>query len=137
MTWLFSIHLAVTWMLVGLIWVVQILVYPQFRRVAPAEFRDYHFAHCFRIGLIVGPLLFEEAATAAWLLYAGRQSLPFIISTVLIPLSWLTTAVFQARVHTRLGRGFDAPLIHRLILTNWIRTLAWTARGILVSLTLL
>lgn len=137
MTWLFSIHLAVTWMLVGLIWVVQILVYPQFRRVAPAEFRDYHFAHCFRIGLIVGPLLFVEAATAAWLLYAGGQSLSFILSTGLIPLIWLTTAVFQAPIHTRLGRGFDAPLIRRLILTNWIRTLAWTARGILVSLTLL
>jgi len=137
MTWLFSIHLAVTWMLVGLIWVVQILVYPQFRRVAPTEFRDYHFAHCFRIGLIVGPLLFVEAATAAWLLYAGRQSLPFISSTVMIPLIWLTTALFQAPIHTRLGRGFDAPLIRRLILTNWIRTLAWTARGILVSLTLL
>jgi len=137
MTWLFSIHLAVTWMLVGLIWVVQILVYPQFRRVAPAEFRDYHFAHCFRIGLIVGPPLFVEAATAAWLLYAGGQSLSFILSTGLIPLIWLTTAVFQAPIHTRLGRGFDAPLIRRLILTNWIRTLAWTARGILVSLTLL
>ncbi|WP_397382018.1 hypothetical protein [Prosthecobacter sp.] len=137
MTWLFSIHLAVTWMLVGLIWVVQILVYPQFRRVAPAEFRDYHFAHCFRIGLIVAPLLFVEAATAAWLLYEGRQAQPFIISSGLIPIIWLTTAVFQAPIHTRLGRGFDAPLIRRLILTNWIRTLAWTARGILVSLTLL
>lgn len=137
MTWLFSIHLAVTWMLVGLIWVVQILVYPQFRHVAPAEFRDYHFAHCFRIGLIVAHLLFVEAATAAWLLYEGRQAQPFIISTGLIPIIWLTTAVFQAPIHTRLGRGFDAPLISRLILTNWIRTLAWTARGILVSLTLL
>ena len=67
MTWLFSIHLAVTWMLIGLIWVVQILVYPQFRRVAPAEFRDYHFAHCFRIGLIVvgGALWFVGMANAA------------------------------------------------------------------------
>ncbi|MCX6852755.1 MAG: hypothetical protein NTY98_28025 [Verrucomicrobia bacterium] len=137
MTWLFSIHLAVTWMLVGLIWVVQILVYPQFRRVAPAKFRDYHFAHCFRIGLIVAPLLFVEAATAAGLLYEGHQAQPFYISTGLIPIIWLTTAVFQAPIHTRLGRGFDAPLIRRLILTNWIRTLAWTARGILVSLTLL
>ena len=137
MIWLFSIHLAVTWTLVGLIWVVQILVYPQFRRVAPAEFRDYHFAHCFRIGLIVAPLLFAEAATAAWLLYAGGQSMPFILSTGLIPLVWLSTAFFQAPIHTSLMRGFDAPLIERLILTNWIRTLAWTARGILVSLTLL
>jgi hypothetical protein len=137
MTWLFSIHLAVTWMLVGLIWVVQILVYPQFRRVAPSEFRDYHFAHCFGIGLIVAPLLFVEAATAAWLLYEGRQPQPYLISMGLIPIIWLTTAVFQAPIHTRLGRGFDAPLIRRLILTNWIRTLAWTARGILVSLSLL
>jgi hypothetical protein len=137
MTWLLSIHLAVTWMLVGLIWVVQILVYPQFRRVAPAEFQDYHFAHCFRIGLIVAPLLFAEAATAAWLLYAGGQSMPFILSTGLIPVVWLSTAVFQAPIHTRLMRGFDEPLFRRLILTNWVRTLAWTARGILVSLSLL
>jgi uncharacterized membrane protein len=137
MTWLFSIHFAITWMLVGLIWVVQILVYPQFLRVAAKEFQDYHFAHCFRIGLIVAPLLFVEIASAAWLLYEGRQAQPFIISTGLIPIIWLTTAVFQAPIHTRLGRGFNAPLIERLILTNWIRTLAWTARGILVSLTLL
>ncbi|MDI1313035.1 hypothetical protein [Prosthecobacter sp.] len=137
MTLLFSIHLAVTWMLVGLIWVVQILVYPQFRRVAPAEFKDYHLAHCFRIGLIVAPLLFAEIATSAWLFYAGQRTLPFVISIGLIPLVWLCTAVFQAPIHTRLMRGFDAPLIRHLILTNWIRTLAWTARGILVSFTLL
>ena len=136
MTLLFSIHLAATWMLVGLIWVVQILVYPQFLRVAPAEFRDYHFAHCFRIVLIVAPLLFVEIASAAWLLYEGRQAQPFIISTGLIPIIWITTALFQAPFHTRLMRGFEAPLIRRLILTNWIRTLAWTARGFLVSLAL-
>lgn len=133
----FSIHLAVTWMIVGLIWVVQILVYPQFLKVAAAEFKDFHFAHCFRIGLIIAPLLFVEIASAAWLLYEGVRALPFLISLGLIPVVWLCTAVFQAPIHLRLMRGFDAPLIHRLILTNWIRTLAWTARGILVSFTLL
>ena len=129
-----SIHLAVTWMLVGLIWVIQILVYPQFRRVAPAEFKAFHFAHCFRIGLIIAPLLFVEITTAAWLLYSGQSTLLFVISIGLIPLIWLCTAVFQAPIHLRLMRVFDARLIQRLILTNWIRTLAWTARGILVSL---
>jgi hypothetical protein len=137
MTLAFSIHLAVTWMLVGLIWVVQILVYPQFQKVAAAEFNAYHFSHCLRIGLIVAPLLFTEIATSAWLLYAGQRTLPFVISLGLIPVVWLCTAVFQAPMHIKLMRGFDAPLIHRLILTNWIRTLAWTARGVLVSFTLL
>lgn len=137
MTLASHIHLAVTWMIVGLIWVVQILVYPQFLRVAAAEFKAFHFAHCFRIGLIIAPLLFVEIITSAWLLYAGQQSPLFVISVALIPVVWLCTAVFQAPIHLRLMRGFDAPLIRRLLLTNWIRTLAWTARGILVSLTLL
>jgi len=136
MNWLTSIHLATTWALVGLIWVVQILVYPQFQRVAAAQFKEYHFAHCFRIGLIVAPLLFVEAATAAWLLHQGNRGL-FAVSTGFIPLTWLSTAVMQAPIHTKLMRGYDEPLIRRLLLTNWIRTLAWTARGILVSLSVL
>jgi hypothetical protein len=137
MSWPFSIHLAVTWMLVGLIWIVQILVYPQFKKVAAAQFTDYHFAHCLGMALIIAPLLFTEIATSAWLLYAGHRTLPFVISIGLIPVVWLCTALFQAPMHIKLMRGFDLPLIRRLILTNWIRTLAWTARGILVSLTLL
>lgn len=136
MNWLLSIHLATAWALVGLIWVVQILVYPQFLRVAPAQFKEYHSAHCFRIGLIVGPLLFVEAVTAIWLLYEGCHSL-FAVSTGIIPLIWLSTAVLQAPIHTKLMRGHDEPLIRRLVFTNWIRTVAWTARGILISLSLL
>jgi hypothetical protein len=42
MTLIAAAHLAVTWMLTGLIWVVQVLVYPQFLRVPPAAFKDYH-----------------------------------------------------------------------------------------------
>ena len=136
MTLLYSIHLAVTWMLVGLIWVVQIIVYPQFLRVGAKEFKDYHFAHSLRILLLVSPLLFVEVGSAAWLLYQGRRTLPFLISLGLILVIWLCTAFFQAPIHLRLMRGYDAPLIRRLILTNWIRTLAWTTRGVLVSLSL-
>jgi hypothetical protein len=134
MTPLSLIHLAVTWMLVGLIWVIQILTYPQFLRVSETDFRSYHFAHCLRIGLIVAPLLFIEAASAAWLLYQGHCAMPLIISTGIIPAIWLCTAAVQWPLHFQLMNGFDAPLIHRLILSNWFRTLAWTTRGVLVSI---
>ena len=129
------VHFAVTWMLVGLIWVIQILVYPQFIRVRESEFKDFHFAHCFRIGLIVAPLILIETATAIWLIYKGSSTL-FIASACLLPVIGLSTAIWQAPMHTRLMQGFDAPVIRRLILTNWVRTLAWTARGVLVSFTL-
>ena len=128
-----SFHLAGTWMLVGLIWVIQLLAYPQFLRVSAAAFTSYHFAHCFRIGLMLAPLLVIEAVTAAWLLCQGHREPPFMISAGLIPAIWLCTAVVQTPLHTRLMKGFDAAIIRRLILTNWLRTLAWTARGVLVS----
>lgn len=136
MHWIVTTHLAVTWMLVGLIWVVQILVYPQFLHVAAADFKDYHQAHCFRISLIVGPLLFLEAGSAAWLIYEGKRTVPFLVSVGLVGVIWLSTAMLQAPAHTRLMRGLDAALVRHVIRTNWIRTLAWTARGFLVSMAL-
>jgi hypothetical protein len=128
------IHLAATWMLVGLIWSMQIVTYPQFLRVREAEFVDFHFGHCGRVGLLVTPLLAVEAITAAGLLYQSHRETVFLISVGLILVNWLSTATFQAPMHTKLMKGFDAEIIRRLILSNWARTLAWTARGVLVSL---
>ena len=137
MTLAFAIHLAATWMLVGLIWVIQILVYPQFRRVPEPEFAGYHMAHCFRIGLIVGPLIFLEAGSAGWLLYQGHRELPFVISIGLMVQVWASTAFFQAPMHTGLMNGFSGRTITRLIQTNWLRTISWTVRAVLVTSVLL
>jgi hypothetical protein len=126
-------HFASTWMLVGLIWIVQVLVYPQFRRVPPAEFGDYHMAHCWRIGFLVAPLLAVESLSAGWLLLHGRHEWSFLLSIGLIPVIWLSTALLQAPLHTRLMAGFDAEIVRKLILSNWVRTIAWTARGVLLG----
>ncbi|MBE2283441.1 MAG: chitobiase/beta-hexosaminidase C-terminal domain-containing protein [Prosthecobacter sp.] len=133
----FTLHLAATWMLVGLIWMVQLVVYPQFLGIQEADFPAYHFRHCFRIGLIVVPLMLLEAGTGAWLLCHSEGSAVFLLGAGLIPVIWLSTALVQAPIHTRLKSGQDSRLVRRLILTNWIRTLAWTIRGLLVSLTLM
>lgn len=127
---LFTIHQAVTWFIVGLIWVIQIIVYPQFLRVGAADFRMYHFSHCLRIGLMIGPMFLTELGTAAWLFYEGLRSTPFLISLAMFPIICLSTAIWQAPMHTRLANGRDDAVIRRLVLTNWVRTLAWSARGI-------
>ena len=69
MTTVFAIHCAATWAFVGLIWTVQLVTYPQFSRVGREEFAPYHAAHMSGIILVVGPLLFVEGVTAAWLLF--------------------------------------------------------------------
>ena len=130
---MFVVHFASTWMLVGLIWVIQVLAYPQFLRVSPADFVRLHFAHCWRIGLLIAPLLAAEAISAGWLLCEGHRERALLVSVGLIPLNWLWTAIFQAPMHVKLMQGFDAALIRRLILSNWLRTFTWTARGVLMG----
>lgn len=132
---MFTVHLAVTWFIVGLIWVIQLIVYPQFLRVGSAEFRGYHFSHCQRIGLMIVPLVMMEAGSAAWLFYQGLRTTPFLISLGMIPLIGLSTASWQAPDHTRLMQGYDKAVIRHLILTNWIRTLGWTERSVLLFFT--
>jgi hypothetical protein len=119
-------------MLVGLIWVIQGVVYPQFLRVGEKEFTRFHFGHCLRIGLLIAPLLIIEAITAALLLYQGHREPAFVISAGLIPVNWLSTAILQAPIHVRLTDGFDTALIRRLNRSNWLRTVTWTARGVLL-----
>jgi hypothetical protein len=120
-------------MLVGLIWVIQVVTYPQFYRVGIATFREYHLAHCWRIGLLISPLLVVEFASAAWLLRLGERQPAFLVSAGLMVVNWLSTTFLQAPSHVELMEGFNAPVIRRLIRTNWLRTVNWTVRGILVG----
>ena len=49
----------------------------------------------------------------------------------LLAVIWLSTALIQVPLHQRLGGGFDAEVHSRLVTSNWIRTVAWTLRGLL------
>ena len=58
--------------------------------------------------------------------------------TGLIFVIWLSTAILQVPLHRKLELGgYDARVIRRLVATNWLRTLAWSARAVLVLLALI
>ncbi|OYV00209.1 MAG: hypothetical protein CFE26_24345 [Verrucomicrobiales bacterium VVV1] len=127
------LHSAATWGLVGVIWIVQLVIYPQFATVGEAAFRDYHADDTRRITWVVGPLMLAEVATAAVLL--GRGDRPFWLVVSLAPLAicWLSTACLQVPLHNRLARGFETKAHRALVRSNWIRTVAWTVRGAQVA----
>ena len=52
-----------------------------------------------------------------------------IRSLVISGLSIGTTVAISAPLHERLNAHFDPALLNRLVATNWIRTVAWTARA--------
>ena len=63
---------------------------------------------------------------------SGVPSAALWLGFALLLVVWGSTALIQMPLHARLARGFDMLLIERLVATNWLRTLAWSARAALV-----
>jgi len=59
-----------------------------------------------------------------------------IVGLGLCALAWVVTGLVSVPLHETLGRGFDASAHARLLSSNWLRTLAWTARGALLLWTM-
>jgi len=130
------VHAALTWFLAGVIWIVQLVHYPLFAFVDPARTGAMAAAHSGRIGLVVGPAMLLEAATAVWLVAhppAGVSRSFLVAGLVLLAVVWLSTALLQGPDNARLAAGFDAAVHRRLVDTNWIRTVAWSVRAGLVG----
>jgi hypothetical protein len=130
-----AVNLAVTGALVGLIWLVQVVQYPGFAGVGPAEFVRFHAEHSARITVVVGPLMLAEVLSAAWLIAdADDPSTRAWAWACAVPvaLAWLSTAFVQVPIHGALAQGDPASraaLVERLVTTNWLRTAAWTFRA--------
>ena len=128
-------HVVSTLTLVGVIWIVQVVHYPLFAGVGAAGWSAYEAGHQSRITFVVGPLMVLELATAVWLVLQRPEGLPawaVLTGLVLVGLLWASTAFVQVPLHAALGGTFDADAHARLVATNWIRTVLWTARGGLV-----
>lgn len=129
------VHVGATWALIGLIWFVQMVHYPLFATVGTGDFDLYEAQHTRRTALVVGVLMPAEAITAAWLLIESPDGVAtgFIaLGLVLVAAVWLSTALVQAPIHGRLSTNATTALQRRLVQTNWLRTVAWSVRGVLV-----
>ncbi len=129
------VHVAATVFMVGVIWFVQVVHYPLFSQVGEDGFAGYSTAHSRLTGLVVGPPMLIEAATAVALVIRPPQGIPFflpLLGLILLAVVWLSTAFLQSPRHGILGRGFDPDSYHSLVRSNWIRTICWSGRGLLV-----
>mgnify|MGYP006267124289 CR=1 FL=1 len=136
-TLILHLHAFATLAMVGLIWFVQVNHYPLFALVADsgdAGWTRYERAHQTRTTLVVMPLMLTELATAAWVaLYrpAGVGGPLALAGLALLGVLWGSTFLVAVPLHRRLSRGFRAETHRTLVLTNWARTAAWSARGVL------
>ena len=110
-----------------LIWLVQCVIYPAYHHIDRTHFSDWHQNYMGIISLFVMPLMIGQAILIG-LQCLQRPSGWAYASVVAMFIAWAVTFLYSVPCHTLLQQqGYDAAVTDRLIQTNWIRTLAWTA----------
>lgn len=134
---LLLLNLVLASMLSGLIWLVQLVNYPGFLHVGADKCFDYQRHHTRSISWIVVPLMLAELLLAGWLLLS---SFTFNILSYLnyaafgcLLIIWLATFGRAVPLHNKLGKeGYKPDYIRKLIRVNWLRTIGWNLRMILL-----
>ena len=134
------LHVAATLFMGGIIWFIQIVHYPLFDRVGGETFARYA-ADNLRITsyVVVLPMLVEASTAVLLLLFPPDDLHPSLLwlGFGLVILVWLSTIFVQLPLHRRLTMGFERRTYRVLLGSNWIRTSAWSLRGVLVITMLL
>ena len=130
------LHLFTTVFMTGVIWMIQVLHYPLFNMVGRENFSAYEAAHSNLISLIVAPAMLLELGFTAWIFFVPPASVPSSLNwlnTILLAIIWLSTAFLQVPQHSILSSGFNEKAYQFLVNSNWIRTVAWSARALIAS----
>lgn len=119
--------------LMGVSWVVQLVTYPALALVGKSEFARYHAAHTRGMGWVAGAPMVLELLLAAWLAaaaYPAWGAARALGQLALVLVVWAATFFLAVPFHNRLAaHGYDYIALDGLTRTNWLRTLAWTARA--------
>ncbi|MCR9288410.1 MAG: hypothetical protein NXI23_13615 [Bacteroidetes bacterium] len=126
---LLTTYTAISWMLLGLIWVIQLVHYPAFQWIEEGRFFEFHKHHTRSISIIVAPLMVLELGLAFWLAYSECFQLLHTLPLTIVLLIWASTFFVQIPIHHKLSKGKNTDLIRRLVQTNWFRTILWTVKS--------
>lgn len=138
------INLVCTAYMTGVIFTVQLVSYPLYKKINPKDFPSYQSSHIQRITPVVGPVMIVELFSSLFLVtanysYLSQQEIlrPYLIALVLVVLIWLTTLSYSIPLHQNLKTKWDEKLYKKLLETNWTRTVAWLLRCVILSWALL
>ena len=128
------IHLIATSIMVGVIWVIQLVHYPSFHFIELKQYTTFQRFHMSRISYVVIPAMLTELFTLIFLIiFMDKIDTLVTVSGLLLIIIWLMTAVFFSGVHQKLTLGYDKSVVNSLVKLNWGRTLLWTLRLLLIS----
>jgi len=149
-------HLFVTAAMFGIIWLVQLVQYPIFAGLDRVEFQKWHRFHTKRISWIVAPLMIAELSlVSVWLFQVFSNSGGSVVGEsavvgsvaladsalrisvafmwFLTVMMWGATFLISVPLHAKLeASGYDFVTIQKLTRTNWIRTMIYSIKIMVV-----
>ena len=126
-----EVHFLSTSLMVGIIWVIQLLHYPTFHFIKESDYVEFQHFHMQRISFIVVPVMIIELLSGFMLVYYFWSNL-FILCLIILLFIWLITFVFFTKLHQSLLDGYDKKIVDKLVKINWSRTVLWSLRLIIL-----
>lgn len=129
-------NLVSTWTMVGVIWFVQVVHYPLLAIVPVESARATALEHQPRTARVVGLPMAVEGVTTLWLMFDRPADVAWWLAWaggVAVAVALLSTVLLSVPRHERMAERPDATVGRELVVTNWPRTVAWTAHGIVCA----
>ena len=136
---LLLLNAVATWTMVGLIWFVQRVHYPLLALIGTDRARPVAIEHQRRTAQVVGLPMAVEGVTTLGLLVRPPDAVAPIwvwVNAVFLAVALGSTVLLSVPLHARMAEAPDASIGRRLVLSNWPRTVAWTARGVICAVML-
>jgi hypothetical protein len=119
--------------MLGIIWFVQVIHYPLFAVVDDKGFAAYEKEHIRRTKYLIMPAMLIELTTAGLLIITAseNQSIFWLNAAMLMGI-WISTFFVQVPLHGKLSGSKSEMNIRRLVQSNWMRTILWSVRMVLL-----
>ena len=134
------VNFVATAVMTGVIWFVQWVHYPLLATVSVEHAVETAVAHQRRTGQVLAIPMALEGVTTLWLLASRPDVVSLILpwlGAVLLAVALGSTVFVSVPLHAKMATNPTVDVGRRLVVTNWPRTIAWSARAVVCVVMLL
>ena len=127
----FLIQIISNSILIGVLLITQLIYYPSLYSIDKNYFEKYHKNYVNSISYVVIPLMLIELISLLYLTFYVSDL--FMIKSLLILITiWLFTFICIVPLHNLLSKKRSDDIISRLVNYNWLRTILWSIKLIII-----
>ena len=134
------VNFVATAVMTGVIWFVQWVHYPLLATVSVEHAVETAVDHQRRTGQVLAIPMALEGVTTLWLLASRPDVVSLILpwlGAVLLAVALGRTVFVSVPLHAKMATNPTVDVGRRLVVTNWPRTIAWSARAVVCAVMLL